>query len=155
MNVNWTSKKIEDIAEKIGMGPFGSSIKVETFVPKGIPIISGQHLHGFRLDESAGFNFITNEHSERLRNSNVFRGDIIFTHAGNISNVAYIPNNSKYERYVISQRQFYMRCDINKVLPEFVTYFFKSPEGQHLLLANSSSCRCSIHCPTGKLSQEY
>jgi len=63
---------------------------------------------------------------------------VIFTHAGNIGQVAYIPKNSRYERYVISQRQFYMRCNTSKILPEFVAYYFKSPQGQHKLLANST-----------------
>ena len=37
----WRTMRIEDIARKIAMGPFGSNIKVETFVPRGVPIISG------------------------------------------------------------------------------------------------------------------
>ena len=120
------------------MGPFGSSIKVETFVPEGIPIISGQHLRGVRLDEHSGFNFISPEHAQRLGNSNVRTGDVIFTHAGNIGQASYIPEGSRYSRYVISQRQFYMRCDRSKVTPEFIALYFKSPEGRHQLLANSS-----------------
>jgi len=120
------------------MGPFGSSIKVETFVPNGVPVISGQHLRGSKVDDRVGFNFICEEHAEKLKNANVQRGDIIFTHAGNIGQVAYVPENSKYERYVISQRQFYMRCDRTKALPEFVVAYFKTLEGQHKLLANTS-----------------
>ena len=134
----WPTATIEAISEKVAMGPFGSSIKVETFVPNGIPIISGQHLHGTRVDDAPGFNFITDEHAQRLANANVQRGDIVFTHAGNIGQVAYIPEESKFARYVISQRQFYMRCDRSKALPEFVSLYFKSSEGQHQLLANSS-----------------
>ena len=124
--------------KKVAIGPFGSSIKVETFVPEGVPIISGQHLHGSRVDDSSGFNFISDDHAQRLSNANVIRGDIVFTHAGNIGQVAYIPESSRFERYVISQRQFYMRCNRSKVIPEFVTLYFKSPEGQHQLLANTS-----------------
>ena len=133
-----TISTIEEIAEKVAMGPFGSSIKVETFVSDGIPIISGQHLNGAKVDDSLGFNFITPEHAGRLANANVTRGDIVFTHAGNIGQVAYIPENSSFERYVISQRQFYMRCDREKVIPEYLVWYFKSPEGQHQLLANTS-----------------
>ncbi|HGB3510403.1 TPA: restriction endonuclease subunit S, partial [Salmonella enterica subsp. enterica serovar Wangata] len=40
----WDVVKTEDIAIKIGMGPFGSNIKVSTFVDSGVPVISGQHL---------------------------------------------------------------------------------------------------------------
>lgn len=133
----WPIVRVEDIAEKIAMGPFGSNIKVETFVETGVPVISGAHLRGVRL-EDGDFNFVTNEHAKRMKNSNVFRGDVIFTHAGNIGQVAYIPPNSQYERYVISQRQFYLRCDLSKAAPAFISYFFHSKEGQHKLLANAS-----------------
>lgn len=133
----WPYKRVEEIALKVAMGPFGSSIKVETFTDTGIPIISGQHLREAELTDSE-FNFITEEHADSLKNANVQRGDVIFTHAGNIGQVAFIPNHSKYQRYVISQRQFYLRCDTSLILPEFVVYYFKSPEGQHKLLANAN-----------------
>ena len=54
----WSRALIQDIAEKVAMGPFGSSIKVETFVPEGIPVISGQHLKGTRLEDNE-YNFIS------------------------------------------------------------------------------------------------
>lgn len=137
MSSEWKTVKIEDVAEKVAMGPFGSSIKVSTFVKKGIPIISGAHLKYGRLTED-NFNFITEEHADRLKNSNVYRGDVIFTHAGNIGQVSVIPDHSKYNRYIISQRQFYLRCNRNVVLPEYIMYYFKTREGQHKLLANAS-----------------
>ena len=126
--------KIGDIAEKVAMGPFGSNIKVSTFVESGVPIISGNHLRGFYLEEPE-FNYITEEHAERLKNSTVYADDIIFTHAGNIGQVAMIPHGSKYDRYVLSQRQFYLRCNTDLVVPEYVLFFFHSVEGQHELLS--------------------
>ena len=138
MNANWRTATVEEVSERVAMGPFGSSIRVETFVPEGIPIISGQHLHSTRMDDSPGHNFISEDHATRLGKANVQRRDIVFTHAGNIGQVSYIPENSQYVRYIISQRQFCLRCDQSKVIPEFLTYFFKSPEGQHKLLANAS-----------------
>ncbi len=134
----WRSATIDEIAEKVAMGPFGSSIKVETFVPKGVPVLSGQHLHGFRVDDSPGFNFISPEHAKRLANANVVPGDVVLTHRGTIGQVAYIPENSQFHQYVVSQSQFYIRCDRSKALPEYVTMYFRSPEGQHQLLANTS-----------------
>ena len=133
----WPIVRIEDIAEKIAMGPFGSNIKVETFVESGVPVISGSHLRGIKLEDS-NYNFITEEHADRLKNSNVFRGDVVFTHAGNIGQVAYIPPGSQYERYVLSQRQFYLRCNLSRADPAFMSYFFHGDEGQHKLLANAS-----------------
>ncbi len=138
MGSKWPIARIEDVTEKVAMGPFGSSIKVASFVPHGVPVISGQHLKGTRIKDGDN-NFVTEEHAEKLRNANVHRGDVIFTHAGSIGQVAYIPDTSRFDRYVISQRQFYMRCNQEHLLPEFATWFFTSPLGQHLLLANTSS----------------
>ena len=133
-NSDWPTATILDIAEKVAMGPFGSNIKVSTFVPKGVPIISGNHLRGYFLEEPE-FNYITEEHAEHLKNSIVYPHDIIFTHAGNIGQVAMIPDGCKYDRYVLSQRQFYLRCDETKVVPEFILMFFHSASGQHELLS--------------------
>ena len=130
----WPIVTILDVAEKVAMGPFGSNIKVSTFVPEGVPIISGNHLRGYFLEEPE-FNYITEAHAERLKNSIVFPHDLIFTHAGNIGQVAMIPDGCKYERYVLSQRQFYLRCDETKVVPEFLLMFFHSTSGQHELLS--------------------
>lgn len=130
----WPIVTILDVEEKVAMGPFGSNIKVSTFVPEGVPIISGNHLRGYFLEEPE-FNYITEAHAERLKNSIVFPHDLIFTHAGNIGQVAMIPDGCKYERYVLSQRQFYLRCDETKVVPEFLLMFFHSTSGQHELLS--------------------
>lgn len=134
----WRVGTISDIAKKVGIGPFGSSIKVETFTESGIPIISGQHLRDIRLSDIE-YNFVTKEHAYSLSNSLVYRGDVIFTHAGSIGQEAYIPHTSKYDVYIISQRQFYLRCDKNIMHPELVALYFKTPIGQHNLLANTSS----------------
>lgn len=109
-NAEWPTATILNVAEKVAMGPFGSNIKVSTFVPEGVPIISGNHLRGYFLEEPE-FNYITEEHAERLKNSIV------------------------YDRYVLSQRQFYLRCDETKVVPEFLLMFFHSASGQHELLS--------------------
>ena len=134
----WQISTVESIAEKVAMGPFGSSIKVSTFVSSGIPVISGKHLNNTLLQDST-HNFITAEHAAKLKNSIVAKGDIIFTHSGNIGQVSYIPESSEYDQYILSQRQFYLRCNKLKTTPYFMIYFFKSLVGQHKLLANSSS----------------
>lgn len=130
----WDNIAVGELAEKIAMGPFGSNIKVSTFVPYGVPIISGNHLRGYFLEEP-NYNYITEEHAEKLKNSIVYPGDIVFTHAGNIGQVAMIPEGCDYPKYVLSQRQFYLRCNKEKILPEYVTLFFHSAEGQHELLS--------------------
>lgn len=85
--------------------------------------------------EEPSYNFISDEHAERLKNSIVYPGDIVFTHAGNIGQVAMIPDGCDYPKYVLSQRQFYLRCNRKKIIPEYVTLYFHSKEGQHELLS--------------------
>ncbi len=134
----WTVKACGDVADRIAMGPFGSSIKVETFVPNGVPIISGQHLRGLMLEDTT-FNFVAPEHALKLSKANVTSGDVVFTHAGNIGQVAFIPDNARYTRYVISQRQFFLRCDRSQMTPAYLTLYFGSETGRQRLLANTSS----------------
>ena len=74
--------------------------------------------------------------ASRMRTSN--GGDIVLTHRGTIGQVACIPEDSRFDRYVVSQSQFYVRCDRSKAIPEFIALYFRSPEGQHQLLANAS-----------------
>ncbi|MFO7606287.1 MAG: restriction endonuclease subunit S [Desulfurivibrionaceae bacterium] len=133
----WEMVATEEISTKIGMGPFGSNIKVSTFVESGVPIISGYHLNRTLLTDE-NYRFITESHAQKLKNSIVTKGDLVFTHAGNIGQVSLIPQNTTYPEYVISQRQFYLRPNVGRVLGSYLIYFFRSHIGQHKLLANAS-----------------
>jgi len=133
----WKVCAVEDFAERVGMGPFGSNIKVETFVDSGVPVISGQHLKQALVEDNTS-NFITEEHARRLAKSCVSAGDVIFTHAGSIGQVSLLHKDAAFSSYVLSQRQFFLRCNRELMSPEWVTHYFKSPIGQHQLLANTS-----------------
>lgn len=150
-NPGWHKSSIGSISNEIGMGPFGSDIKVETFVKRGIPIISGCHLNDRILNEM-NFNFITPEHAQALKRSIVHSGDIIFTHAGNIGQVSIIPKNTTYSEYILSQRQFYLRCNDKIIKPNIMIEFFLSQKGQYELLSNMSQTGVpSIARPTSHL----
>ena len=133
----WRVCAVEEFADRVGMGPFGSNIKVETFVESGIPVISGQHLKQLLVEDNT-FNFITHEHAARLAKSCVQAGDVIFTHAGSIGQVSLLHKNAAFTSYVLSQRQFFLRCNTECMSPEWIALYFKSPAGQHQLLANTS-----------------
>lgn len=133
----WRILRVEDLAERIGMGPFGSNIKVETFVESGIPVLNGANVQCALL-EDLNFRFVTEEHATRLRNSCVHAGDIVLTHRGTLGQVSLVPDDSKYPEYVLSQSQFFLRCAPSVMEPEWMLYFLRSPMGQHLLLANAS-----------------
>ena len=128
---------MEDLIEEIAMGPFGSNIKVDCFVDSGVPVLNGANLQGFKLREDS-FNYVTTEKADSLNKANAYRGDIVITHRGTLGQIVYIPQDSKYKRYVISQSQFRVRVNPKVALPEYVVFYFHTRIGQHRLLANAS-----------------
>lgn len=128
--------KIADLISEISMGPFGSRIKVDCFVDEGIPVLNGSNLDGFVLKEKS-FRYVTEEKADSLGKANAYRGDVIITHRGTLGQIVFIPQNSLRDRYVISQSQFRVRCN-EKILPEYLVYYFHTRIGQHKLLSNAS-----------------
>lgn len=128
--------KIKDLISEISMGPFGSNIKVECFVDSGIPVLNGSNLIGFALNDGS-FRYVTEEKANSLGKANAYRGDVVITHRGTLGQIVFIPSDSKFERYVISQSQFRVKCN-EKIMPEYLTYYFHTKIGQHKLLSNAS-----------------
>lgn len=133
----WKEYKISEVIEEIAMGPFGSNIKVDNFIDFGIPVLNGSNLQGFKLNEDS-FNYVSEEKADSLGRANAFRGDVVITHRGTLGQIVYIPLDSKYERYVISQSQFRLRLNQNIIRPDFFVYFFHTRIGQHRILMNAS-----------------
>lgn len=134
--MKFNTYSISELIDEIAMGPFGSNIKVECFVDEGIPVLNGSNLNGFFLTEDS-FRYVTEEKADSLGRANAHRGDIVITHRGTLGQIVCIPETSKYDRYVISQSQFRVKCN-EKVLPEYLVYYFHTAIGQHKLLSNAS-----------------
>lgn len=134
--MNFKKYRIADLIDDISMGPFGSNIKVDCFVDSGVPVLNGSNLDGFTLKEES-FRYVTEEKADSLKRANAKKGDIVITHRGTLGQIVYIPQNAKYERYVISQSQFRIRCN-EHVLPEYLVFYFHTRVGQHKILSNAS-----------------
>lgn len=134
--MKYKTYKIKDLINEISMGPFGSNIKVECFVDSGIPVLNGSNLTEFALNDNS-FRYVTPEKADSLGKANAYRGDIVITHRGTLGQIVFIPENSKHSRYVISQSQFRVKCN-EKILPEYLVYYFHTNAGQHKLLSNAS-----------------
>lgn len=134
--------KLNDLIEEISMGPFGSDIKVENFVSYGVPVLNGSNLTNHKLVENQ-FKYVTEEKAKTFKKAIAKRGDIVITHRGTLGQISYIPNNSKFEQYVISQSQFRVRLKTELVSPVFFVYYFHTNEGQKRLLAN----KCHVGVP--------
>jgi type I restriction enzyme S subunit len=138
---DWDLTYIECIAARekysLSMGPFGSNITKDNFVPHGVPVIRGNNLTAYRFLDS-DFVFVSEEKANELLSSNARANDIVVTHRGTLGQVAIIPEISKYRRYVVSQSGMKLTCDRQQVDPNFVFYWLKSPRGQRELLKNTS-----------------
>ena len=133
----WKEYKISEVIDEISMGPFGSNIKVDNFIDSGVPVLNGSNLQGFKLNENS-FNYVSQEKADSLGKANAHRGDVVITHRGTLGQIIYIPDDSKFEQYVISQSQFRLKLKKDFIRPDFFVYFFHTRLGQHRILMNAS-----------------
>lgn len=138
MSADWPVVSIDDIKAgskgSIAIGPFGSRMKSDCYVDKGVPVIRGTNITGGPTFEG-NFVYITKEKAETLGSSNVYQYDLVFPHRGSIGEVGIILDD---EHFVLSSSLMKLTCDLERVNPKFVYYFFKSRIGRHELLKNAS-----------------
>ena len=130
----YKEEKLGNYILDIAAGPFGSNLKVDCFVPTGFPIIDGANLKGFKVTDNVT-KFVTEEKARSLHRSIAKRNDVIITISGNVGQISYIPNNSKFTEYLVSQRQFRVTFDESKVYVPYLVYYFHTKEGQHKILS--------------------
>lgn len=127
----WKWVTLQDIQDTRGKsivsGPFGSNIGTRFFVEQGVPVIRGNNLS---LDMTTfiddGYVFITEEKAKELSNCQAIPGDIIFTAAGSIGQVGLIPQNARFKKYIISNKQ--IRARLNDAIADrkFIYYWLSS-----------------------------
>ncbi|WP_095643660.1 restriction endonuclease subunit S [Methanosarcina spelaei] len=128
---HWELLKVDDIKSNekkaIISGPFGSNIGKRFFVESGVPVIRGNNLTtDMRRFIDEGFVFVTPEKADEL-NTWALVNDIIFTAAGTLGQVGIIEKNSKFEKYIISNKQLRLRVNEKKIYPLYSFYWFASP----------------------------
>lgn len=138
MGSKWERIKIEQLQGNqkgaIAIGPFGSRMKSDCYVPYGIPVVRGTNISS-GPDFKGEFVYISPELADTLGSCNVYKNDLIFPHRGSIGEVGIINDNN---RYVLSSSMMKLTCDCKKVKPMFLYYFFKSQKGRNELLKNAS-----------------
>jgi len=126
----WVKTTLGNNIVDIAMGPFGSNLKVDSFIETGVPVIKGGNLSENFVGGS--FSFVSEEKATSLRRSVAHAGDIIVTHRGTLGQVSLVPTG-EYERYVTSQSQLRFTPDKQKVDKNYLLYFLKSRIGQYEL----------------------
>lgn len=132
----WPHRKIAELASNgkyscIG-GPFGSDLTSKHYVNyEGVPVIRGINLSGgsnsFNEDQ---FVYVSEKKALSLHRNLAFPGDLVITQRGTMGQVGLISKSSKHEKFVISQSQMKLTVDEEKILPQFLYYFFNSKLGQ-------------------------
>lgn len=126
--------ELASVITDIAAGPFGSNLKVSCFVDEGFPIIDGANLKGIKVTDNVT-KFVTEEKARSLHRSIASRGDVVVTISGNVGQISYIPSDSQYAEYLVSQRQFRVTFDTEQVYVPYLVYYFHTYEGQHKILA--------------------
>ncbi len=126
--------ELSTVIVDIAAGPFGSNLKVSSFVPVGFPIIDGANLKGYKVTDNIT-KFVTEEKARSLYRSIAKRNDVIVTISGTLGQIAYIPEDSQFQEYLCSQRQFRVTFDTSKVYVPYLVFYFHTYEGQNKILS--------------------
>ena len=116
-------------------GPFGSDLSGKHYVEEpGVPVIRGANLSKGEvkfIDD--GFVYVSSDKADSLSRNLAFRGDIVVTQRGTMGQVGLIPEDSKFDRYVVSQSQMKLKVDTDKAVPEYIYYYLLSSRSQREL----------------------
>lgn len=88
--------------------------------------------------KSQEFVFVSDATANRLNRSVCHPGDIIFTKKGTIGQTGIIPNDSGYDRFLLSSNQMKLTVDPEKAIPLFVYYFVSSTASREKILQDAS-----------------
>ncbi len=109
-------------------GPFGSNLTTRDYVEEGVPVIRGSNQSSVSIFHDDDYVFVSEEKAVQLTSNLAFPGDIIFTQRGTLGQVGVIPQNAKYDRYVISQSQMKLAVHPEKAEAMYVYYYFRRPD---------------------------
>jgi type I restriction enzyme, S subunit len=109
-------------------GPFGSNLTTRDYVEEGVPVIRGSNQSSASVFHDDDYVFVSEEKAVQLTPNLAFPGDVIFTQRGTLGQVGVIPQNAKYDRYVISQSQMKLAVHPEKAEAMYVYYYFRRPD---------------------------
>ena len=105
------------------IGPFGSSLKKNELVPKGIPVAGIENVHPNRFDKSYR-RFISEQKFRDLADYEIRNGDVLVTTMGTIGRAAVVSEQST--KAIFDSHLFRMRFDLSKVHPPYLCFVMNS-----------------------------
>ena len=115
-------------------------------VESGIPFINAGNLNGKNIDFS-GMEYITEEKYSTLKTGKVKKGDILYCLRGSLGKIGLVD----FDEGLIASSLVIIRCDQNKLLPDFLLCALGSNEvKQQLLKANNGSSQPNLSAASVK-----
>lgn len=140
----WHQTTLGSIATKDGYGlvdgPFGSNLPASLYTEEGVPVIRGSNLTlGTGRFRAEDFVFVSSDTAKRLERSLCRPLDIVFTKKGTLGQTGLVPQDGKYDRYLLSSNQMKLTVDRRVADPLFVYYFVSSPESTRKIIRDSEA----------------
>ncbi len=119
------------------IGPFGKALMAEEYAESGVPVLRGVNVNRGRFHDD-DFVFVDETTADRLRKFESFPGDVLLVHKGTLGEIGLMPRRRRYPRYIMGNSMMRVRCDQQKLLPEYLYYWLSSRAGQHYLFSRVS-----------------
>ncbi|GHU56916.1 specificity protein S [Clostridia bacterium] len=120
---------IGEIAD-IQTGPFGSQLHNSDYVEVGTPIVTVEHLGGYKMTRQ-NLPCITDEDKARLSKYVLKRGDTVFSRVGSVDRCSFV--GVEEDGWLFSGRCLRVRADEKRVDSKFLYYFFNMENTKDLI----------------------
>lgn len=131
----WVETHLFEILQDKGYirGPFGSALKRGDMKENGIPVYEQQHA----IYNNRDFRYYIDEQKyNEMKRFEVREDDLIISCSGTVGKVSIIKCDDP--KGIISQALLLLRVDTNKILPQYLKYFFLSRDGYNAIISRSS-----------------
>lgn len=118
---NWEKVQLKEIGSS-QTGPFGSQLHEEDYVKKGTPIVTVEHLGGYRFT-TQNLPLVSDDDKNRLSKYTLDEGDIVFSRVGSIDRSTYVSKDEV--GWLFSGRCLRVRINKDVAYPKFISYYFK------------------------------
>jgi len=119
----------------IAIGPFGSRMKADIYVPDGVPVIRGTNISSTRALKG-DWVYVSEDFAATIPGCALKDGDLVFPHRGSIGEVALI--DPAHAPMVLSSSMMKFRPDPGRLNSRFAYYFFKSKAGREEIMRFAS-----------------
>lgn len=129
-----TLKNKEDVGcFALTRGPFGSALRRPDMKTSSIPVYEQQQA----INNTRDFRFFIDENKfSEMKRFQVQTDDLLISCSGTVGKVTIIKEDDS--KGIISQALLILRANTNKVLPEYLKYFFSSQKGYNSIVSRSS-----------------